>query len=52
MSETYTTILVKKPTRELLRHIGHKNQTYDQLINELIKRISEGNNIGSVNVKE
>jgi hypothetical protein len=32
-----TTILIKTTTREKLRHIGRKNQTYDQLINELIK---------------
>jgi hypothetical protein len=32
-----TTILVKNKTRERLREIGKKNQTYDQLINELIK---------------
>ena len=33
-----TTILIKTTTREKLRHIGRKNQTYDQLINDLIKR--------------
>jgi hypothetical protein len=32
-----TTILVESETRERLRRIGRKNQTYDQLINELIK---------------
>ena len=32
-----TTILVDNTTRELLRQIGRKNQTYDQLLNELIK---------------
>ena len=32
-----TTILVESETRERLRQIGRKNQTYDQLINELIK---------------
>jgi hypothetical protein len=31
-----TTILIETETRELLREIGRKNQTYDQLINELI----------------
>jgi hypothetical protein len=44
MPEIYTTILVKKPTRELLRKIGHKSQTYDQLINELIKIGNKNNN--------
>ena len=33
-----TTILIKTTTREKLRHMGRKNQTYDQLINQLIKR--------------
>ncbi len=44
MPEVYTTIIVKKPTRELLRKIGHKSQTYDQLINELIKIGNKNNN--------
>jgi hypothetical protein len=30
--------VIKTTTREKLRHIGRKNQTYDQLINELIER--------------
>lgn len=33
-----TTIVIKTTTREKLRHIGRKNQTYEQLINELIER--------------
>jgi hypothetical protein len=37
MSQIFTTIVIKKPTRELLRQVGHKDQTYDQLINELIQ---------------
>ena len=32
-----TTILVESETRERLREIGKKNQTYDDLIKELIK---------------
>ena len=32
-----TTILIENTTREKLREIGKKNQTYDQLIIELIK---------------
>ena len=32
-----TTILVEKSTREKLSHIGKKYQTYDELIQELIK---------------
>jgi hypothetical protein len=30
--------VIKTTTREKLRHIGRKNQTYEQLINELIER--------------
>jgi hypothetical protein len=32
-----STILLKSTTREQLKEIGRKNQTYDQLIVELIK---------------
>ena len=32
-----TTILVKKETRQLLRELGKKGQTYDQVINDLAK---------------
>ena len=39
-----TTILIESTTRELLRQIGRKNQTYDQLINELINSKS-GNSL-------
>jgi hypothetical protein len=35
--ERNSTILIRNKTRELLKKIGRKNQTYDQLINELIK---------------
>lgn len=31
-----TTILVEEETRDRLKKLGRKNQTYDQLINELI----------------
>jgi hypothetical protein len=31
-----TTILVEKATRELLKELGNKGQTYDELINFLI----------------
>lgn len=34
---TKTTILVESTTRERLRQLGRKNQTYDELINELIE---------------
>jgi predicted CopG family antitoxin len=38
-----TTILVEDSTRQKLRQIGRKEQTYDQVINELIKIKDEGN---------
>jgi predicted CopG family antitoxin len=31
-----TTIQIRNETRELLKHMGRKDQTYDDLINELI----------------
>lgn len=33
-----TTILIKKDTREKLRDIGRKQQTYDEIVNELLKK--------------
>jgi hypothetical protein len=36
-----TTILLQGTTRELLRKIGRKDQTYDQIINELIQEKRE-----------
>ena len=43
-----TTILVESRTREKLRHIGRKNQTYDELINELIEtKISDRDSLES-----
>lgn len=35
--ERNSTILIRNKTRQLLKQIGRKNQTYDQLINELIE---------------
>lgn len=35
MSET--TILVKQTTRDQLKQLGHKGQSYDDVINELLK---------------
>jgi len=32
-----TTIQVHKNTRDLLKNYGHKGETYDELINRLIK---------------
>jgi len=42
---TKTTILIEIGTRKKLREIGRKNQTYDDLINELI--VSKVNNSNS-----
>lgn len=33
-----STIVIRSKTRDLLKRIGRKEQTYDQLINELIDR--------------
>jgi hypothetical protein len=33
-----TTIQISKETRELLRQIGRKGETYDQIIRRLIKK--------------
>ncbi len=37
MVEHKTSIIIDTRTRDELRKIGRKNQTYDQLIKELIK---------------
>ncbi|MGB7632993.1 MAG: hypothetical protein WBL68_04660 [Nitrososphaeraceae archaeon] len=36
--ETYSTILVKSTTRESLKDIGKKGQTYDEIIYKLLKQ--------------
>jgi hypothetical protein len=43
-----TTILIETDTRELLKLIGSKGQTYDQVINGLIKINGEVNVDGEV----
>ena len=35
--ECASTIAISRNTRDMLKELGHKGQTYDQLINELIK---------------
>lgn len=37
MSKLNTTLLVKKETRQLLRKLGKKGQSYDEVIAELAK---------------
>jgi hypothetical protein len=38
MSGAITTVQMRMGTRQLLRKIGRKEQTYDDLINELVAR--------------
>jgi|GEM_PF-1484725 len=35
------TIVIEKTTRDRMKHIARKDQTYDQLINELLKGVSK-----------
>jgi len=34
--ETKTTIAIRPKTRDLLKSLGHKGESYDQLINRLV----------------
>jgi DNA-binding MarR family transcriptional regulator len=36
--ELISTIAISRGTRDMLKELGHKGQTYDQLIQDLIKR--------------
>jgi hypothetical protein len=47
MSEQRTTILVSVETREALKQISHKGETYDQIIRKLVKFYLENNNRNS-----
>jgi len=38
-----TTILIRKETRERLRKLGRKGESYDQIINRLITLLEEKN---------
>ena len=42
MTSTMTTISLHKGTKEMLRRLGAKGQTYDEVIKELIERASIG----------
>ena len=46
-----TTILVEKTTRDVLRHLGTKGQSYDNLINWLISINTRQNNWNSLTGK-
>ena len=40
MASPTTTISLRKETKEMLRRIGSKDQTYDEVIRDLIERAS------------
>jgi hypothetical protein len=35
----YTFIRIKKETAEKLKNLGHKNETYDQIINKILNEV-------------
>ena len=37
--DTLTTIIIKKSTRETLKKLGKKGDTYDEVINKLILKV-------------
>ena len=39
MSDELTTIKVKKETRDVLKSVGKKGETYDDIINRLLDRV-------------
>lgn len=39
MGKDITTIQISKETKKILMMIGHKGETYDQLIRRLIKQV-------------
>jgi hypothetical protein len=47
-----TTILIKRKTRNELRDIGSKGQTYDQLITELIRLKKNAANLPKPNIND
>ncbi len=40
MATTTTTISLRRETKEMLRRLGSKDQTYDEVIRDLIERAS------------
>ena len=40
MATTTTTISLRKETKEMLRRLGSRDQTYDEIIRDLIDRAS------------
>ena len=41
MDYTLTTIQIQIQTRELLKKVGHKGETYDSLVRRLIQQVKE-----------
>jgi len=41
MNYNYTTIIIGKTTRELLKMKGKKGESYDKVISRLLKRLGE-----------
>lgn len=39
MSEELTSIKIKKETRDVLKSVGKKGETYDDIINRLLDRV-------------
>jgi len=39
MSEEFTTIKIRKETRDVLKSVGKKGETYDGIINRLLDRV-------------
>ena len=37
MSDNLTTVVIKRSTREALKHAARKDQNYDDFLNELLK---------------
>jgi len=44
-----TSILIKTNTRDELRRIGRKEQTYDDIVNELLKKAKESFSAATLN---
>ena len=41
---TCTTIKLRSETRDRLKNLGHKDQTYDEIVNEVLDRQEHGAN--------
>jgi hypothetical protein len=52
MSEDKTTIVINTQTRQTLRHVGRKYQTYDDIIKELLEQKYGKGSLSSVKLRE